>query len=142
MTRYLLDTNVVSELVKAKPEPLVKAFIAACPLDDLYLTEITFAEIRFGIEKQPDALKRAGLLTWLNNDLRPMFKGRVLAIDEEVILRWRLMIEAGRKKGRTYSQPDLFIAACASLHGLTVVTRNENDFDGTAVAVVNPWPRS
>ena len=68
MTRYLLDTNVVSELVKAKPEPLVKAFIAACPLDDLYLTEITFAEIRFGIEKQPDALKRSWLLTWLNNE--------------------------------------------------------------------------
>ena len=71
-----------------------------------------------------------------------MFEGRVLAIDEEVILRWRLMIEAGRKQRRTYSQPDLFIAACALLHGLTVVTRNENDFDGTGVAIVNPWRRS
>ena len=87
MTGYLLDTNVVSELVKAKPEPLVKAFIASCSLDELYLTEITFAEIRFGIEKQPDPLKPSWLQDSLNNELRPMFERRVLTIDEEVILR-------------------------------------------------------
>ncbi len=139
MTRYLLDTNVVSELVKPRPEPLVTDFIAAKPLDNLYLTEITFAEIRFGIESQSDPLKRSALLSWLDHQLRPMFEGRVLVIDEDVILRWRLMIEAGRKEGHTYSQPDLFIAACAAVHGLTVVTRNDSDFEGTGIGVVNPW---
>ena len=141
MTRLLLDTNIVSELVKPRPEPLVASFVAATPLDRLYLTEITFAEIRFGIERQPDAVKRAALVSWLDHQLRPMFEDRVLALDEEVILRWRLMVEEGRKQGRTYSQPDLFIAACAAVHGLIVVTRNEADFDGTGVEVLNPWKR-
>jgi predicted nucleic acid-binding protein len=139
MTGYLLDTNIVSELVKSKPEPLVTDFISSKPLDSLHLTEITFAEIRFGIERQPDPLKRSSLLSWLDHQLRPMFEGRVLIIDEDVILRWRLMIEEGRKQGRTYSQPDLFIAACAAVHGLTVVTRNDSDFAGTGVGVANPW---
>ncbi len=139
MTRYLLDTNIVSELVKPKPEPLVSAFIAAHPLHDLYLSEITFAEIRLGIERQAEPLKRSALVSWLNHQLRPMFEGRVVAIGEDVILRWRLMVEAGRKNGHTYSQPDLFIAACAALHGLTVVTRDVDDFERSGVAVFNPW---
>lgn len=141
MTRFLLDTNIVSELVKIRPEPLVADFIAKTPLDHLYLTEITFAEIRFGIERQPDPLKRSALVSWLDHQLRPMFEDRVLALDEDVILRWRLMVEEGRKQRRTYSQPDLFIAACAAVHGLTVVTRDEADFEGTGVAVFNPWTR-
>ena len=141
MTRFLLDTNIVSELVKPKPEPLVAGFVAATPLDNFYLAEITFAEIRFGIERQPDPMKRSALVSWLDHQLRPMFEGRVLAIDEDVILRWRLMVEDGRKQGRTYSQPDLFIAACAAVHGLTLVTRNETDFEGTGVEVFNPWTR-
>lgn len=141
MTRFLLDTNIVSELVKPRPELLVAGFVAATPLDRLYLTEITFAEIRFGIERQPDPLKRSALVSWLDHQLRTMFEDRVLALDEDVILRWRLMVEEGRKQGRTHSQPDLFIAACAAVHGLTVVTRNEADFEGTGVEVFNPWAR-
>lgn len=136
---YLLDTNVVSELRKARPEPRVLAFIAAAPLDDLYLSEVTIAEIRFGIERVADPLKRAEIASWLDHVLRPMFGKRVLAITEDALLRWRLMVEAGRQRGRTYSQPDLFIAATASVHGLTVVTRDVGDFAGTGVALVNPW---
>jgi predicted nucleic acid-binding protein len=140
VTGYLIDTNIVSELVKPKPEPLVVAFVESKPLDHLFLTEITFAEIRFGIERQADALKRAALGSWLNQRIRPMFEGRVLRLDEDVLLRWRLMLEAGRKQGRTFSQPDLFIAACAAQHGLTIVSRNVADFEGTEVPVLNPWP--
>lgn len=136
---YLLDTNIVSELRRPKPEPRVLGFIAAKPLDDLYLSEVTMAEIRFGIERVPDPLKRAEIASWLDHVLRPMFGGRVLSITEEIILRWRLMVEAGRQRGHTYSQPDLFIAATASVHGLTVVTRNVGDFAETGVALVNPW---
>jgi len=139
VTRYLLDTNIVSELVKPKPEPLVAGFVAKTPLDNLFLSEITFAEIRFGIERQSDPLKRSALISWLNNQMRPMFDGRIVKIDEDVILQWRLMVEAGRKMGRTHSQPDLFIAACAAVHGLTIVTRDVQGFDGTGVDVFNPW---
>ncbi len=136
---YLLDTNIVSELRRPKPEPGVLKFIAASPLHDLYLSDVTMAEIRFGIERVPDPLKRAEIASWLDHVLRPMFGRRMLPITEDVILRWRLMVEAGRQRGHTYSQPDLFIAATASVHGLTVVTRNTADFAGTSVTLANPW---
>ena len=139
MTGYLLDTNVISELSKQRPEPRVTAFIGANPLDNLYLSEITLAEIRFGIEKLSDALKRSAITSWLDHTLRPMFQGRILPVTEEVILRWRLMVEVGRQRKHTYSQPDLFIAATAALRGLTIVTRDPGDFVLTGVAVLNPW---
>ena len=139
MTGYLLDTNVISELSKRKPEPRVTAFIGAHPLDNLYLSEVTLAEIRFGIEELPDALKRSAIISWLDHVLRPMFQGRILPVTEDVILRWRLMVEASGQRKHTYSQPDLFIAATAALHGLTIVTRDTGDFTLTGVAVLNPW---
>jgi toxin FitB len=139
VTGLLLDTNVVSELRKARPEPRVTAFIAAAPLDDLYLSEVTTAEIRFGIERLADPLKRAALESWLDHVLRPMFGNRILPLTEEIILRRRLLVEAGRQRHHTYSQPDLFIAATASVHGLSVVTRNACDLNGTGVTLLNPW---
>ena len=110
---YLLNTNVVSELRRPQPEPRVLSFIAA---------DVTMAEIRFGIERVSDPLKRAEIASWLDHVLRPMFGRRVLPITDDIILRWRLIVEAGRQRGHTYSQPDLFVAATASVHGLTVVT--------------------
>jgi toxin FitB len=136
---YLLDTNIVSELRRPQPEPRVLKFIAATTLDNLYLSDVTMAEIRFGIERVSDPLRRAEIASWLDHVLRSMFGQRVLAITEEVILRWRLMVEAGRQRNHTYSQPDLFIAATASVHGLTVVTRNTGDFADTGIALSNPW---
>jgi toxin FitB len=136
---FLLDTNVVSELRKPRPEPRVLAFIAATQLDDLFISEVTLAEIRFGIERVADPLKRAEISSWLDHALRPMFGKRVLPITEDVLLRWRLMVEDGRQRGHTYSQPDLFIAATASVNGLTVVTRDAGDFSGAGVAFINPW---
>ncbi len=139
MTGYLLDTNIVSELRKPLPEPRVLAFIAGAALDDLYLSDVTIAGIRFGIERVSDPLKRAAIASWLDHTLRPMFRGRILPITEDVILRWRLMVEAGRQRKHTYAQPDPFIAATASLHGLTVVTRDTGDFADTGVEVIDPW---
>ena len=100
---YLLDTNIVSELRRPRPEPRVLSFIAAATLDDLYLSDVTMAEIRFGIERVSDPLKRAEIASWLDHVLRPMFGRRVLPITEDVILRWRLIVEAGRQRGYTYS---------------------------------------
>jgi hypothetical protein len=71
--------------------------------------------------------------------MRPMFDGRVLPITEDILLKWRLLVEDGRKTGHTFSQPDLMIAATALHHGLTVVTRDRSDYDKARVPVVNPW---
>ncbi len=139
MTGYLLDTNVVSELRRAKPNPNVVAFIAAQPEDNLFLSEVTFAEIRFGIEQLADPERRAVITAWLNTTLRPLFARRTLAVTEDVILRWRLMVEAGRRRGHTFGQPDLFIAATAAEAGLTVVTRDTTHFDAAGVPVFDPW---
>ena len=139
MSGWLLDTNIVSELRKPRPERKVVSFVAAQSLDSLYLSEVTLAEIRFGIEQVSDPARRGALHDWLTQKLRPMFEHRVLSVTEDVILKWRVLVEEGRKAGHTFSQPDLFIAATALLHGLTVVTRDTADYRLAQVPVFNPW---
>lgn len=139
MTGWLLDTNVLSELRRPKPEPHVVAFIAAQPLDRLYVSAVTLAEIRFGIELVADAGRRAALNDWLTHNVRPMFVQRVLPITEEVMFRWRLLVEDGRKARHTFSQPDLIIAATALDRGLTIVSRDVSDFEKARAPVFNPW---
>ena len=139
MTGWLLDTNILSELRRPKPEPQVVAFISAQPLDSLYVSAVTFAEIRFGIELVADVHKRAALSDWLHLQLRPMFENRVLPVSEDIMFKWRLMVEEGRKAGHTFAQPDLIIAATALHHGLTMVSRDTGGYDKTGVPLVNPW---
>ncbi len=136
---WLLDTNILSELRRPKPEPKVVAFVAGQPLGDLYISVVTLAEIRFGIELVGEPNRRAELIEWLTHKVRPMFDGRVLPITEDIMLLWRLLVEDGRKAGHTFSQPDLIIAATALHHGLTVVTRDRSDYDKARVPTVNPW---
>ncbi len=139
MTGWLLDTNILSELRRPRPERKVLAFIASQPLDLLYVSAATLAEIRFGIELVADANRRAELNDWLAHKVRPMFDQRVLAISEDVMFKWRLLVEDGRKAGHTFSQPDLIIAATALYHGLAVVTRDTGDFERARVPLLNPW---
>lgn len=139
MTGWLLDTNVLSELRRPRPDGNVLRFVAGQTLDLLYVSIVTFAEIRFGIELLDDASRRMELNDWLTNKLRPMFEDRVLPIDEDIMLKWRLLVEDGRKTGHTFAQPDLLIAATALHHGLTVVSRNTADFERGNVPVLNPW---
>jgi hypothetical protein len=136
---WLLDTNVLSELRRLKPEPKVVDFVAGQPLSELYISAVTLAEIRFGIERLREPTRRAELNEWLTNRVRPMFDQRVLPITEDTMLQWRLLVEEGRQTGHTFSQPDLIIAATAIQHGLTVVTRDRSDYDRAGVQVVNPW---
>lgn len=136
---WLLDTNVLSELRRPKPEPKVVAFVAAQPLDELYISVVTLAEVRFGIELANEPNRRAALNDWLTQKVRPMFDQRVLPITEDIMLQWRLLVEEGRKTGHTFSQPDLIIAATAIHYGFTVVTRDRSDYDQARVPVVNPW---
>ncbi len=139
MTGWLLDTNVLSELRRPRPAPEVVAFVASRPLESLFVSVVTLAEIRFGIERLPDAARRAELTDWLARNVRPMFERRILAIDADVMLKWRLMVEEGRKARHTFSQPDLIIAATAAHHGLTVATRDTAEFVKARVEVANPW---
>jgi len=97
VTGWLLDTNVLSELRRPRPEPKVVAFIAAQPLDSLFISSVTLAEIRFGIELVTDAGRRAELNDWLTHKVRPMFEQRVLPVTEDIMLKWRLLVEEGRK---------------------------------------------
>ena len=137
---WLLDTNVLSEGRKRKPEPKVAAFLASQPLETLYTSIVTFAEIRFGIELLEDRGRRAEFNDWVTLKLRPMFAGRLLPITEDIMLKWRLLVEEGRKTGYTFS--DLIIAATALHYGHTVVIRNRTDYDKAGVAVFNPWEDS
>ena len=139
MTGWLLDTNVLSELRRPKPERKVLEFVGGQPLDLLYVSAVTLAEIRFGIELVSDASRRADLKDWLAHKVRPMFEQRVVAVSEDVMFKWRLLVEDGRKAGHTFSQPDLIIAATALHHGLTVVTRDVSDYQKARAPVFNPW---
>lgn len=139
MSGWLLDTNVVSELRKSRPEHRVKAWSDAQASDRLFLSTITLAEIRYGIERQADPVFRAELDAWLDQRLRPWFHGRILPVDEDVILEWRRLVARGRERNITFGQPDLFIAATARVHALTLCTRNERDFRDTGIGLFNPW---
>jgi toxin FitB len=136
---WLLDNDILSELRRPKPDAKVLSFVAAQPLERLFVSSVTFAEIRFGIELLDDPQRRADLLDWLTHKLRPMFDQRVLAVSEDVMFKWRILVEGGRKAGHTYSQPDLIIAAIALQHGLTVISRDTTDYARAGVRFFNPW---
>ena len=117
MKGWLLDTNVISELRRPRPNARVRGFVAGQALEALFVSAVTFAEIRFGIETVGDPIRRAELNDWLVHKLRPMFAQRMLEVSEDVMFKWRLLVEEGRKAGHTFWQPDLIIAATALHHG-------------------------
>jgi toxin FitB len=139
VTGWLLDTNVLSELRRPRPAQKVVAFVAEQPLESLHVSAVTLAEIRFGIELLDDAGRRAELNDWLAHKVRPMFAQRVLPVSEDIMFKWRLLVEAGRKSGHTFSQPDLITAATALEHGLTIVSRDTANYEKARVPVLNPW---
>ena len=96
--KWLLDTNVLSELRRPRPDQRVITWIEAHPLEDLYISTVTLAEIRFGIETLPDAVRRANLEAWLTEEVRPMFTHRTLEITEDIMVRWRQLVEEGPAK--------------------------------------------
>lgn len=140
MKGWLLDTNIVSELRKPSCNANVKEWSDNQLPQSFYINTVTLAEIRFGIERlqDGDALKQE-LTEWLDSTLRPWFAERVLPVDEDVIVLWRQLVDAGRKQGYTFSQPDLFIAATALIHDLCVVTRNIADFEKAGVQIFDPF---
>ena len=141
MNGLLVDTNVLSELARPRPSPAVVAFLNAAPIETLYLSDLVLAEIRFGLETTTDLTRRARIDTWLNSFVRPHFADRILALTENILVRWRIMKEVGQRAGYTSPEPDLLIAATASHHGLTILTRDVEPFERAKVAVLNPWDK-
>jgi predicted nucleic acid-binding protein len=122
---FFLDTNILSELQRPRPAPQVVAFVSAQPLAGLFVSSVTFTEIRFGIERVDGLHKRSAVTDWPNLALRPLFKGRALPVSEDVMFRRRRLVEEGRKASHIFPQPDLIIATTAMRHGLAVVSRDE-----------------
>lgn len=140
MTDWLLDTNVLSELRKPRCDRHVKAWVDAQPPPSLFISRIALAEIRYGIEcLPPDTAFRGELQAWLDDAVRPWFAHRILEITEAVLVTWRHMTQLGRRRNHTFGEPDLLLAATATVHDLCVVTRNVADFRQAGVPVLDPW---
>ena len=136
---YLLDTNVVSNGVKPQPNEALARWVADQFDNELFLSAICLGEIKRGILELPSGRKRMALERWYSSSKGPrgMFGPRIIAFDERVAEAWADLIADGRRKGRPRSPIDMMIAATAIVHGLTVATMNERDFEGV-VSYLNP----
>lgn len=141
MTGFLLDTCVVSEFRKSRPDPGVRLWLAEVDPAVLYLSAITIGELRFGIETLPDPHRRAELERWFASDLLADFDGRILALDIDAAAEWGRLRALARRHGKTAPVIDALVAAIGRRHGLTLVTRNERDFAAIDVPIINPWER-
>ena len=142
MSGFLLDTNVISELVKPRPKANVTAWIEVTDESLLYLSVLTLGEIRRGIAILPQSRRRATLEAWLDKDLRARFEERILPIDQEVADRWGLLTAAARDSGIVLPVIDGLLAATALEHNLTLVTRDTGQIPSMRVAVFNPWEKN
>jgi len=134
--KYLLDTNVLSELFKKHPEPKVSSWLKDADQDSLYLSVLTVGEIRKGIEKMEHGPRKAKLIQFLEKDIPSQFEERILPVDLKVAEAWGLL-EAQAK--RPLPTVDAFLAATAITHNLTLVTRNTQDFSFSRLKLLNPW---
>jgi len=136
---FLLDTNVVSELVKFKPEPKVAAWMEATEESLLRLSVLTLGEIRKGIDSLSDRSRRTALESWLNHDLLIRFANRILDVDQAVADRWGRLFAKAMAAKQLLPMVDGLLAATAIHHNLTLVTRNTKDVSLTGVPIINPW---
>lgn len=137
--KYLLDTNVISELVKKEPNPGVLHWIDERDESNLFLSVITFGELQKGISKLSDKSRAERLQIWIDQDLTNRFGGRILPLDLDVLLTWGKIQGISEKNGTPLPAMDSLIAATALAHNLTVVTRNVKVVELCQASVYNPW---
>ena len=135
----LLDTNVVSEPLRPAPDARVIAWIDAQPLETLFLSSITVAELRAGVAMLPASKRRSGLQQSLEKQILPLFAGRVLPFDLACTAGYAVLMARARAAGLAISTADGYIAAIAAAHGLSVATRDTGPFDAAGVGVIDPW---
>lgn len=136
---WLIDTNVIAEWAKPRPDERVVRWLADADEDRLYLSVATLAEIRMGVEALAEGRRKQRLATWLENDLPSRFEGRILPVDAAVANAWGVIVARARAVGATLGAMDAFFAATAAIHHLTLVTRNIRDFTSTGIELLDPW---
>jgi toxin FitB len=136
---FLLDTNVVSEWTKPRPNAGITEWLARVDEDEVFLSVVTFAELRHGIERLPAGERRRRLDEWLRSDLPLRFEERIVGVDGAIADEWGRVVARRESRGRPISAMDALIAATAQVHGLTVVTRNVADFQASVKSVLSPW---
>ena len=137
--KYLLDTCLISELVKKEPNPAVVSWLDEEDEQKLFLSVLNLGELQKGISKLPDNAKKDELQAWVALDLVERFAGRILDIDLETALSWGRLQGEAEQAGEKLPVMDSLIAATAVAHGLVVVTRNVRDMERCGVKVCNPW---
>ena len=136
---YLIDTCSISELVKKKPNPNVVKWFSDHDELSMFVSVLTFGELRKGIEKLDDSEKKNELNQWVKEDLSNRFKNRVLNISMKEVNKWGEVLATAEENGTPLPAIDSLIAATAQVHDLTVVTRNTKDMKGTGAELTNPW---
>ena len=139
MKKYLVDTNIPSELTRETPDARVAAFLRNAGKESVFLSVMTIGEICKGIDMLPVSPKRSTLEDWLDNDVRSWFAGRILPVTESIAERWGHLAGTAKQQGFPFAVVDGLIAATALEHSLTLVTRNVKDFAGLGVVLLNPW---
>ncbi len=135
---FLLDTNAVSEWVKPRPNPGVIRWMESADEDRVFLSVISLAELRYGVDRMAAGARRNRLEQWLRDELPLRFEGRILPIDPRIAEKWGQIVARADALGRPMGAMDAFLAATAELHRLTLVTRNTSDF-AVVKALLNPW---
>ena len=135
---FLLDTNAVSEWVKPQPNPGLIRWMESADEDRVFLSVISLAELRYGVERMPAGARRTRLEQWLRDELPLRFERRILPIDNDIAEAWGRTVSRSEALGRPMGAMDAFLSATAEVHHLTLVTRSVSDFV-TLKAVVNPW---
>lgn len=136
---YILDTNVISELVAAQPDPRVIQWIDALNEGQVFLSVIAIGELKKGIERLPDSQRKDRLDCWLREDLLFRFRDHILSVDTNTMLLWGSIIAQLEIIGRPISAIDALLAASTEQHQFTLVTRNVSHFENTGIHVLNPW---
>lgn len=140
---FLLDTNVISEGAKPRPDPGVMDWLASIDEDQLFLSIISLAELRHGVERLGPGRRKSALDLWLSQELPDRFDGRLLVVDLTTADHWGRIVARADTAGRPIGAMDAFLAAVAEQHQLTLVTRNISDFEEVGIPLFNPWnPRS
>jgi toxin FitB len=136
---FLLDTNVVSEWTKPRPNPGVIQWLEEVDEDAVFLSVVTFAELRHGVERLPAGARRKRLDEWLRSELPLRFEGRIAPVDGAVADEWGRLVARHEAGGRPIQAMDALVAATAQVHGLTLVTRNVSDFKLSLKSLLSPW---